>query len=77
MFFIQDGGEDLVNTKRQMISQMESDDAGLESDLLEQIKQIFPSDDDLRASLGVNVGQAYMTDGGWVYEGATSTPAAE
>lgn len=77
MFVIQDAGEDAVNSVRQLMSTLAGGNSNIEPGLLEKIKQIVPNDEDLRASFGVNVGQAYMTESGWVYEGATSTPAAE
>ncbi|MEM7624716.1 MAG: hypothetical protein AAF333_03715 [Planctomycetota bacterium] len=77
MFYIQDGGEDTVTSKRQFMAGLESGNTGIEPGLLEQIEQIIPSDDDLRASFGASVGQAYMTEAGFVLESAVATPAAE
>ena len=77
LFFIQDGGEDAINSKRQMTTLFESPDADMDPELWQQIQQIIPSDDDLRASFGVSVGQVYLTDEGLIYEGAAATPAAE
>jgi len=78
LFSIQDAGKDLVEAKRTLLLGFEEEmPADVDPGLLEQIKQLFPSDEDLRASFGVSVGQAFMTDNGMVYQGVTATPAAE
>ena len=77
MYFIQDGGQDLVNTKKQVLAEMDNPDAGLDPELAQRITALFPSDDDLRASMGVSVGQSYLTGNGLILQNVIATPAAE
>lgn len=75
-FSIQNGGLDLVNGKKQLMQSLDTD-SGMEPTLVEQIKALIPSDEDLKAALGVSVGQIIMTEAGLVYEAAAAMPAAE
>ncbi|MEM9418313.1 MAG: hypothetical protein AAGA25_04545 [Planctomycetota bacterium] len=75
-FSIQDVGTDMINGKQQIL-QLLDEESGLEPGLIEQIKALFPTDEDLKASFGVSVGQIIMTESGLSYEGATAMPAAE
>ncbi len=77
LFVIQDGGDDMVSTKRQLMSALESEDSNMDEQQIAQIKELVPSDEELRASFGVSVGQVYLTDDGLIYEGAAALPAAE
>ncbi len=75
-FSIQDGGKDLTNAKQQLMQALD-EDSTMEPTLIEQIKALIPSDEDIAASVGVSVGQVIMTESGLVYEAAASMPAPE
>ena len=75
MFFIQDSGQDILGTKRMMTHALENDMDGEDGELIRQLLELIPSDQELRDSFGVSVGQIFMTEGGLVYEGAAATPA--
>ena len=75
MFFIQDSGQDILGTKRMMTHALENDMDGEDGDFIRQLLDLMPSDQELRDSFGVSVGQIFMTEGGLVYEGAAATPA--
>jgi hypothetical protein len=77
LFVIQDGGQDMVNSKQQIMTLLDGGQTDLEPSLIQQIKNLIPSDEELRSSFGVSVGQIYLTDAGLVYEGAAATPPAE
>ncbi len=76
-FFINDSGEDIIGSKRMMSHAIGTDSNDEDTEMMQQLLELLPSDEDLRASFGVSVGQMYMTEGGLVYEGAAATPAAE
>ena len=73
-FFIQDGGDDMIGSKNMIVHAMQADAQPEDKATLQQLMDLLPSDEDLRASFGVSVGQIYMTDQGLVYEGAAATP---
>lgn len=75
-FSIQDAGIDLLNGKQQLMQALDQD-SGMEPTLIEQIKALLPSDQDLDAAFGVSVGQITMSESGLVYEAAASMPPAE
>jgi len=74
-FGIQNAGIDLVNAKNQLVQAMDNEASPSEQALTEQIKALLPNDEDLKASLGVSVGQIIMTEDGLVYEAAAAMPA--
>ncbi|MBB6431304.1 hypothetical protein [Algisphaera agarilytica] len=77
IFAIQDWRTDMVNAKKQIVQAMEEQAEEEDQALVEQIKAVIPSDEDIRASFGVAVGQVIMTDSGLSYEAASAMPAAE
>lgn len=77
LFYIQDAGRDATSYKHQMMQLLEQNPEGYDPSLLEQIKQLIPSDDDLGAAFGVSVGQVTISDRGLTYGAAVATPAAE
>lgn len=76
-FSIQDGGRDLVSYMRQMVQLLEENPEGYDPAHIERIKQLLPSEDDLRAAFGVAVGQVTLGDNGLTYEAAAATPPAD
>lgn len=81
LFSIQDGGRDLVGGKQAfyegLMGSSQGDpeaEAELEK-LKEQIESVMPSDEDLRASFGVSVGQITVGATGLTYEAVSATPA--
>lgn len=75
-FSIQNAGTDLINGKQQIMQALD-EDSGMEPTLIEQIKALLPSDQDLEAAFGVSVGQITMSESGLVYEAASAMPPAE
>ena len=75
MFFVQDGGQDIIGSKRMMSHALEAEMDGEDGDFLRQLMDLLPTDQELRSSFGVSVGQIFMTERGLVYEGAAATPA--
>ena len=75
-FQISDGGRDLANTMKQIMTSVMAESSD-NPEITQRIADLMPADEDLRAALGSSVAQMYLDEGGVVFEGAVATPAAE